>query len=331
VLTEPEDLDRAELKAFLERHWGLRGATLDYIPVGFGSHHWGAVDSHGMRRFVTVDDLEAGFQAGPDTDSAFAALERALRTAATLQCEAQLEFVVAPLPDHEGDVIRRLSDRYAVAVSPFIEGVSSVYGSYESPDDRRRLGGILGRLHAATEHVPIDLPSREDFALPARDALEKALQDFDRPWSSGPFGEPARQLLQASAHDVERLLGEYDKLVAHVRKSHDPWVVTHGEPHSANVIRDPRGAIHLVDWDTTSIAPRERDLRMVLDRELTGWDEYVAVAGSVSWSQESLQLYRSWWDLAEIGIYTKLFRRPHRRTEDTLKSWRKLVEYLPRS
>jgi aminoglycoside phosphotransferase (APT) family kinase protein len=60
-----------------------------------------------------------------------------------------------------------------------------------------------------------------------------------------------------------------------VRESSDSWVVTHGEPHRGNVIRDPRGGVYLVDWDTTLIAPRERDLRMVLDRELTGWDEYI--------------------------------------------------------
>jgi len=159
----------------------------------------------------------------------------------------------------------------------------------------------------------------------------EALRDLERPWSSGPFGEPARQLLQASAHDIERRLQEYDELVAHLRESSDSWVVTHGEPHRGNVIRDPRGGVYLVDWDTTLIAPRERDLRMVLDRELTGWDEYIAVGGTVSLNQEAIELYRRWWDLADIGIYSVLFRRPHERTEDTIASWENLAEYLPRS
>jgi spectinomycin phosphotransferase len=206
VLSEPEDLDRAELEALLKRHWGLRGAMLEYVPVGFGSHHWRAEDACGARRFVSVDDLEAGFQAGPDTDSAFAALDRAFRTAAALRDEAKLDFVVAPLADDEGVVIRRLSDRYAVRLSRLVEGESSAYGSYESRDDRRRMGGILGRLHAATAHVPAHLPRKEDFALPSRAAPVEALHDLDRPWSSGPFGEPARRLLEAGAHDVKRAL-----------------------------------------------------------------------------------------------------------------------------
>jgi spectinomycin phosphotransferase len=109
VLTEPTDLDRAELKTLLERHWGLIDVELEYLPVGFGSHHWLARDLQGERKFVTADDLEATFQRGPDADSSFAALDRAFRTASALRDEAKLEFVVAPLPDDEAAVIRRLN------------------------------------------------------------------------------------------------------------------------------------------------------------------------------------------------------------------------------
>jgi hypothetical protein len=48
-------------------------------------------------------------------------------------------------------------------------------------------------------------------------------------------------------------------------------------------------------------------------------------------NQEAIELYRRWWDLAEIGTYTGLFRRPHERTEDTVMSWESFAEYLPRS
>jgi hypothetical protein len=60
VLTEPRDLQRSELEHVLQDRWGLRDPQLDYLAVGFGSHHWRAVDSRGSDSFVTVDDLEAG-------------------------------------------------------------------------------------------------------------------------------------------------------------------------------------------------------------------------------------------------------------------------------
>ena len=320
VLTEPRDLDRSQLRQALESRWGLRDPQLDYLAVGFGSHHWRAIDSRGKRGFVTVDDLESDSRTVADTDSAFATLDRAFRTAAVLRDNATLEFVVAPLFDREGAVIRRLSHRYAMTVSPLIDGQSSEYGPYERLDDRRVMGALLGRLHAATEQVPTDLPRREDFALPSRAALVEALHDLDRNWDSGPFAEPTRKLLQDSAHELERRLQEYDELAAGVRESSDSWVITHGEPHRANVIRNPQGGVHLVDWDTTLIAPRERDLQMVLDQDLTGWDEYIQLAGVASLNHEALQLYRSWWELADIAVFVAGFRRPHERTEDTVAS-----------
>jgi spectinomycin phosphotransferase len=328
VLTEPDDLDRSELRALLERHWGLGGAQLEYMPVGFGSHHWRAVDSDGVWWFVTADDLRAGFQAGQDTDAAFAALDRAYRTASWLHDEAELEFVVAPLRDAEGIVVRRLSDRYAVTVSPFVVGESSAWGPYESADDRRDMGAILGRLHAATEHVPADLPRRDDLRVPARAAFVEALEDLDRRWASGPYAEPVRRLLQANAADLERRLQEYDDLAVQVRESSEKWVVTHGEPHRANVIRDLQGGVRLVDWDTTLIAPRERDLRMVLDDDLTGWDDYVAAAGQATLNLQAIELYRRWWELADVTTFVDVFRREHARTEDAAKSWKVLSENL---
>ena len=327
MLAEPNDLERAALLNALERHWRLRPVTLEYLPVGFGSHHWCAVDANGAEHFVTVDDLAAGFQAG-DADVAFAALERAFTTAAFLRDEARLDFVVAPRTDDEGVVIRRVSERYAVTVSPLVKGETSKWGPWESVDDRRSMGGVLGRLHAATNEIPADFPRREDFAIPSRYVVMEALDALDRPWNSGPFAEPTRSLLAAAADSYLQRLQEYDDLAAEVLENSEPWVITHGEPHRANVIRARDGAMLLVDWDTSMLAPRERDLRMVIDEDLNGWHEYVAIVGGVSLNQRAIELYRRWWDLADSAIYIALFRNPHHRDENTVASWENLTHCL---
>jgi spectinomycin phosphotransferase len=130
------------------------------------------------------------------------------------------------------------------------------------------------------------------------------------------------------AEGVGDRLRAYDQLAGRVRDDRGAWVVTHGEPHNANVIRDTKGELRLVDWDTTLIAPRERDLWMTLDADMTGWDEYRKVLGSVRLNEDALGLYRERWALAEICIYVAEFRRPHEETEDTRTSWKELCEYL---
>ena len=322
MLTEPADLDRAELAAAVERHWGLDELRLDYVPVGFGSHHWRAGDW-----FITVDDLAAGHQAYPDPDCSFSALDRAYQTAAALRHGARLDFVVAPVPDSDGAVIRRLSGRYAVTVFPFIDGESCEWGPYETGDERRMMGGILGRLHAATERLPAGLPRVENFAVPARAAFEDALFDLQHRWTTGPFAERTRRLLAECTAGVEYLLRDYDVLAGHARAGSDAWVVTHGEPHRANVIRSRCGRRHLVDWETALVAPRERDLYMVLGDDLTGWDEYAAILPA-ELDEPTLRLYQRWWQLADITTFVHLFRQPHAHTEHTAASWKILADNL---
>ena len=328
VYSEPRDLGRAALADALEQHWGIRAERLEYLPIGFGSHHWEAVGADGSRWFVSADDLRAGHHAGRAPDEVFVVLDRAFRTAATLRDDAGLEFVLAPVASGGGPVLRRINPRYAIRVEPFVDGAAGEFGDFERPEERRRMGTLLGRLHAASESVPPGLPGREDFALPGRAALEEALAKLDTPWDHGPFAEPARERLQTRAGDVRDRLRAYDRLATGIRDAPGPWVMTHGEPHNANVIREAGGGLRLVDWDTTLIGPRERDLWMTLDADLTGWDEYRKVAGPVRLNAEALGLYQERWALAEICIYVAEFRRPHEETEDTRTSWKELCEYL---
>ena len=318
MLTSPTDLDHDELVRAL-MPWGVDEPRLVYLPVGFGAHHWHAEDD-GTRWFVTVDDLAAGFQRAADTDAAFAALERAYRTAAVLRDEAGLEFVLAPLLDNEGVILRRVDERYAVSVAPFVEGTSSSFGEYESAAERRRMAELVGRLHVAGDRIPADLPRRDDCSIPSRAVLDEALATLDEPWDTGPFADAARVLLADRADTVDARLRRYDALAERVRGRAESWVVTHGEPHRANVMVDALRRTRLVDWDTTLVAPRERDLCMVLDEELTGWSEYLSVVGDVSLDAEALELYRRWWSLADIAVFVALFRSPHQEDENTVAS-----------
>ncbi len=318
----PSDLDES-LVAQALAHWSLGGARLDYLPVGFGSHHWSADET---RAFVTVDDLAAGFQAAGGPDAAFAGLERAFATAAWLRDQAALEFVLSPVPDDEGALIRRLGERYAVSVTPFVDGETSGWGPWRTAEEKRRICALLGRLHSAD--VPSELPRHDELAVLSRPALDDALANLETPWRTGPFADAARELLAARADDLRRRLHDFDAKAARVAERAAPWVVTHGEPHRANAIVGADGATLLIDWDTTRVSPRERDLWMVLDDELTGWDEYARAAGEVELDREALDLYREWWDLSDVAVYTVVFRAPHEEDANTTATFEGLRDYL---
>ena len=119
----PADLVPERLGKALAEGWRLRAASMEYVPEGGGSYHWKLTDEDGQPHFVTVDDLDDKDWMGDTREAVFEGLRRALSTAAALRYEVGLEFVVAPIAARDGELLRRLDDRYTVSVFPFLAGL----------------------------------------------------------------------------------------------------------------------------------------------------------------------------------------------------------------
>ena len=324
MLTEPADLTEEILREALNDGWGMRPTALPYQAVGFGSHHWLALDEAGPLLFVTVDDLTAKLIGRHDTaEDAFARLELAFGAAHALHHAGGLEFVVAPVPDKYGRVLRRLDGRYSVVVHPHLRGpVAGSEGEYETDADRRAVLELLMRLHAADPSCA----RADDLVVPGLAELDGAIAMTGQSWQAGPYSERARSLLATHASGLTELVTVYHELAARVAARPERMVVTHGEPHASNVVRTPHGLV-LVDWDTILVAAPERDLWMLAARDSSLLDAYSAATG-VAVDQDALTVYRMWYDLCEIAGYIGYFRSPHTDTADAAESWRNLEYFL---
>jgi spectinomycin phosphotransferase len=325
MLTQPGDLAEGKLQAAVAEGWGFDAAELRYLAVGFGSHHWLASSADGSRLFLTVDDLDAKLSSFQDTtDAAFGRLERAFATALSLRRDCGLQFVLAPIPARDGNLLTRLEYRYSLVVHPYAEGEhTGTESAFDSAADRDAMLGLLAELHAAR---PDALPIADDFKVPNLDELRAAAAGTDRPWDTGPYGERARTLLAAQAGDLARLLTSFDRLTASVAARPDRMVVTHGEPGAHNVLRTAAGLI-LVDWDSVLLAAPERDLWDFAVQDRSAVRVY-SVASGADVDEDALAFYRMWYDLFEIGGYLRLFRREHHDTADAAESWRNLQDFL---
>ncbi len=323
--TRPEDLPDAVLLGALAESWDLDIASLEYLAVGFGSHHWCATDTGDRRWFVTADDLDAKRNATDELpETTFERLRAALATAHAVS-DAGAAFVVSPIPTCDGAVVRQISTRFALALYPFVDGRSLASG-YESDSDRLAVLDLIVNLHASPAVLTRDTLV-DDFAVACRDELMRALGDAAGRCDQGPFSERARILLSRHASEVLRLLARYDQLADEARgEGADRLVLTHGEPHFANVIFTSAGPV-LIDWDTTMIAPPERDLWMLESGDGKVVDTYTKVTGRHV-LPPMLDLYRLRWDLTEVALYTALFRQAHADDADARQSWEDLNHYL---
>jgi len=317
-------LDERHLAGALARSWDLDAGRLHYIPKGLGSYHWLA-ETSAHRYFLTVDDLDIKPWLGASPDPTFEGLEAAYDSALALHRQANLSFVVAPIPQLDGGTAMRLSERYALTVFPFIDGVSGVWGDPISRTDGDQLLRQLAELHRSTATVASRAP-RHGLVLPGRAVLESALHDLDRPWTGGPFSEAARRELANQASAVEEWMIAFDHLAGLVDQAGGEHVVTHGEPHPGNLIHTGNGVL-LVDWDTVGLAPPERDLWMFDHGSPTTLVPYTEASGRMV-DDNAIALFRVAWKLSDIAAYTALIRSDHGSNPGEDNSLRALAESL---
>lgn len=312
--TPPEDLDEGVVADEVRAGWGVGVARLEYAAVGFGSHHWTVATDAGELLFATVDDLDNKAWMGDTRDAVFAGLAAAFDTAAALAA-AGLRFVIAPRLMGGGRSVRRIDDRYAVALFPFVDGRSGEFDEAGSDD----VVDLLAALHAATG-VARTCATTVGLDLPGRAYIEAALCDGDQPWSGGPYSESVRAEITGHRDDIVEVVALADRLARDVGGRGGAFVVTHGEPHPGNVMRTPDGPA-LVDWDTVSLAPPERDLWMLAATPDDPPALRYAAATGRRLDPDALDVFRLSWDLRDLAEYLHLLRSPHAETEDTAQAF----------
>jgi len=323
VRDRPAGVGARELGVALAEGWQIHPADLRYAPVGGGSYHWEVRDHQDRPWFVTVDDLDDKPWLGHNRTEVGEGLRVALDTAAALRDRAGLQFVAAPIPAVQGQIVLPVGERYAVAVYPFIQGTSGQFGVPLPAAERLQIVDMLAALHAAT---PAAAQARvAKTRLPQRDALEAALRELDRPWLGGPYSEPARELLSGSAGRIRRTLETFDKLADHLDAAPE-LVITHGEPHPANIMRAGTGVM-LIDWDTVGLAPPERDLWMIVTDSGDEVRRYTEATGRAV-DADALEFYRIRWALDDIAAFMRAFRDEHRQTPQTEHMWQWAESYF---
>lgn len=316
--TVPGDVAESELIQSLAARWNLIVQGLDYIAEGFGSYHWLALDDGGGRHFVTVDDLDQKGWLGARRETAFDGLRRAFDTATLLRAQGHLDFVVAPVSSEDGDTVVRLGTRHTVAVFPYLDGGPARFGQHLESPERAEVVNMLVELHQSTPTVRA-VASHHRVELSARRDLDAALGQLGTKWKGGPFSEPARALLSVHRDAVVSGLGFFDRLATEVATRSGAYVITHGEPHSGNVMRVGE-TLCLVDWDTVALAPPERDLWMVASESGDELDRYFDRTGRAV-DRAAMSLYCARWPLDDIALFVRMFRSTHAATDDTELAW----------
>ena len=249
-MREQPNISEERLREVLQEHYDLILATLDFLPLGldYRAGVYRIVNEQGTTYLLKVKSgtfYEPGCSV-PDY----------LRDQGVVS-------VVAPIPTRNHTLWTEIDD-WTVMVYPFLVGATSWEGMTDA--EWEETGYIFRQIHQ------ISLPPT-GFPLLRKETFDpsgyaqwilkyetqylpqssRASASWDALCSSWALHRPT---IRAALHWMERL--------ARVLQGRNlPNVICHADLHPANLLRDPAGHVHVIDWDDVMLAPRERDFVLV--------------------------------------------------------------------
>lgn len=252
-MLEKPDVPDETLRACLRDHYGLHAAQIAFLPIG------NDVDTAAYR--VVAGDATPyflklrGWLRSGRFDDTTVVIPRFLHDRGIAQ-------VIAPIATRGGQLWAQL-DTFAVILFPFIAGQNG----FAAPLSDRQwigLGVALKAIHSVA--VPPSLSAaipHEQYAPHWRNRVRTLQARVEETVFDEPIAAALAVFLRARRADIAPLVARAEALGDALRARPPESVLCHGDIHAANVLIGTDGALHIVDWDTLIVAPKERDLMFI--------------------------------------------------------------------
>ncbi len=246
---EKPDVPDETLRACLRDHYGLHGSQIAFLPIG------NDVNTAVYR--VDADDATPYFLKlrGGVFDETTVAIPRFLHGQGIAR-------ILAPIATNAGRLWTRV-DAFAMIVFPFVAGRNG----FEAPLSDHQwvdLGAALRGMHTVV--VPPSLSARiphERYSPHWRNLVRTFQVRVDETAFTEPSAAQLAAFLCARRDDISQIVARADALGAALRAQSPAHVLCHADIHGGNVLIGTDGALSIVDWDTLTFAPKERDLMFV--------------------------------------------------------------------
>ena len=289
MLEKPQIADAAIIEK-LEAGYAIVASGLEFLPVGNDARAWS------FRVETSAGDYFLKMRKGAPSRASLLVPHYLKRRG--------IRHVVAPIATVAGDLAVSLGE-YALIMYPFVEGRSD-WAMALSRAQWRAWGAIMRRIHdtSCDEDLLKDVPA-ERFA----EKWLSRIEDVEAILAQGGYiGEVAAAVAAVwcqNSHEIEMARERYLALGAELAAKSPPYALCHADIHRANIIIAEDGSIHIVDWDETVLAPKERDLMFFLGDGHAREDEaaFLQGYGACRVDATALAYFRYDWVLQELADY----------------------------
>lgn len=296
-MLERPDLSDARICAALHQSYRLPVTGIEFLPIGNDSNAW-------VFRVQTEADRNYFLKVRRG------AIHEASLTVPRYLKDQGIKQIVAPLPSEAGRLWHKLDD-YALILYPYVDGrVVMTTGMADS--HWIELGAVLKRIHTIPLVSELSRQVKAETFSPkwldfVRELQTQGIPENTRP---NPFVQELALFWQERRDEIGHILARTDTLRHKLLDSPLPAVICHADIHTANLLLDGEDRIHIVDWDETVLAPKERDLMFVMGTGIgfsVGPKEetlFFQGYGACAIVPDALAFYRYGWVVEEIGDYS---------------------------
>lgn len=292
------DLSDDQLIACLRDCYDVGARALEYLPLGadFAAAVYRVRADDGKTYFLKVRKGRV--------DEVSLLVQRFLN-------EAGVTGVVAPLSPARSEQSWATVAEYAVLLYPYIPGGNAMQLGLTVPQ-WVEYGSALKQIHSVwlTDDLRRLVPRETFIPVWSRGArqLQATLEQLD---GRDRYVRELAAIWREKRDRITRIAERAEELGRRLQTRHGELVVCHTDIHLANVLIDPSGRLHVVDWDAPLQAPKERDLHFVVESAIgtvpIGPREEELILrgyGPTTLDWEALVYYRFEWvsgDLLEYG------------------------------
>ena len=289
MLEKPDLSDELLIRA-LAQGYAIHVTALTFLPIGNDATCWvyRADAGDGRAYFLKI-------KRGP--------LYKPSLTVPRFLVEQGIDAVVAPLPAR-GHTLWIPVSEFILILYPFIEGPTGMEAGL-SAQQWASLGAILRRVHAQQPRMA--RIRRESFRPQWAEQVQAIQQCIDGNDFSDSVAAEFAACWHAHQDDIQRICARADQLGRLSAASELPFVLCHSDIHTANILVDAQGKLHLVDWDQPILAPKERDLMFFLDSgppaaiSDPSLQQFLDGYGDLIINRVALAYYRYEWVVQEFG------------------------------
>lgn len=216
-----------------------------------------------------------------------------------------MKAVVAPLPTIAGDLAIPCED-FVLSLYPFINGETGMALGL-TDGQWQNFGDLLRQLHEMI--LPTDLASQvphEIFTLRWIKTIDAVIEQVNTARLTDPISQEFCLLWQERQQEIDTIVARTQTLGRQLCATPPPLVLCHADIHTANLLVDEDGALHIVDWDGVMLAPKERDLMFITERAAVQHPHeraFFAGYGLVPIDPVAFAYYRYEWVVQELADY----------------------------